>query len=64
VGYTIKDMAEKADLKPHVLRSYEKEGFLPHISRTQSGTRRYTDEDVEWLSPVCCLKNTGKIRRK
>ena len=59
MGYSVKMMAERANLKPHVLRYYEKEGLLPHIGRTESGIRHYTDEDFEWLSLVCCLKNTG-----
>jgi DNA-binding transcriptional MerR regulator len=32
---------------------------LPDIERTQSGIRRYTDRDLEWLGLICCLKNTG-----
>lgn len=59
MGYTVKAAAEKANLSPHVLRYYEKEGLLPHIGRSKSGIRHYTDEDLEWLSLVCCLKNTG-----
>jgi len=59
MGYTVKAIAEKVNLKPHVLRYYEKEGLLPHISRTESGIRHYTEEDLEWLGLICCLKNTG-----
>ena len=57
--YTIKTMAERVNLKPHVLRYYEKEGLLPNIGRTEGGIRLYTDEDFEWLGLVFCLKNTG-----
>ena len=59
MGYTVKVMAEKVGLKPHVLRYYEKEGLLPHVNRAKSGIRHYTDEDLEWLGLICCLKNTG-----
>jgi len=59
MGYTVGMMAEKSNIKPHVLRYYEKEGLLPHIGRTESGVRRYTDADLEWLGLICCLKNTG-----
>lgn len=59
MGYTVKMVAEKTGLSPHVLRYYEKEGLLPHIQRTQSGIRQYTDADLEWLGLICCLKNTG-----
>ena len=57
--YTVKQISEKTNLKPYVLRYYEKEGLLPHVRRTQGGVRRYTDEDLEWISLICCLKNTG-----
>lgn len=59
MGYTVKMVAEKTHLSPHVLRYYEKEGLLPHIERTKSGIRHYSDDDLEWLGLVCCLKNTG-----
>ncbi len=59
MGYTVKEIAEKTNLKPHVLRYYEKEGLLPHVKRTQGGIRHYTDKDLEWLGLICCLKNTG-----
>lgn len=59
MNYTIKQVSEKTKLKPHVLRYYEKEGLLPFIKRSDSGIRRYTEDDLEWLSLICCLKNTG-----
>lgn len=59
MGYTVRIAAEKASLSPNTLRYYEKEGLLPHIQRSESGIRHYSDEDLEWLSLVCCLKNTG-----
>lgn len=64
MGYTVKTAAAKANLSPYVLRYYEKEGLLPHIQRTESGIRRYSDEDLEWLGLVCCLKNTGMSIRQ
>jgi DNA-binding transcriptional MerR regulator len=59
MGYSVKAMAEKVNLSPHVLRYYEKEGLLPHVKRTKGGIRHYSDEDLEWLGLICCLKNTG-----
>jgi len=58
MAYSIKEAAEKTCLQPHVLRYYEKEGLLPGITRTTNGLRRYTEEDLEWLSLMLCLKNT------
>ncbi len=57
--YSIKEVSEKTNLKAHVLRYYEREGLLPNVSRSESGIRRYSEEDLEWLGLICCLKNTG-----
>ena len=62
--YTVKVAAEKSNLSSNTLRYYEKEGLLPHIKRSASGIRRYTDEDLEWLGLICCLKNTGMSIKK
>ena len=59
MGYTVKEISELTNLKPHVLRYYENEGLLPHIKRTKGGIRHYTDKDLEWLGLICCMKNTG-----
>ena len=57
--YTIKQVSQCTNLAPHVLRYYEQEGLLPSVGRTGSGMRRYTEDDLEWLGLICCLKNTG-----
>jgi DNA-binding transcriptional MerR regulator len=59
VAYTIKQVSEKTSLPPHVLRYYENEGLLPSVERSRNGIRRYSENDLEWLGLVCCLKNTG-----
>jgi len=59
MGYTIKQVSEKTSLSAHVLRYYEKEGILSHVDRSKSGIRCYSDDDLEWLGLICCLKNTG-----
>ncbi|HWR23046.1 MAG TPA: MerR family transcriptional regulator [Feifaniaceae bacterium] len=59
MGYTVKQVSEKTNLAGHVLRYYEKEGLLPQVGRTKSGIRQYSEDDLEWLGLICCLKNTG-----
>jgi DNA-binding transcriptional MerR regulator len=59
MSYTIKEVSEKTNLKAHVLRFYEKEGLLPAVRRSKSGIRHYSEDDLEWLALVSCLKNTG-----
>ncbi len=57
--YSIQDVSKRTGLSAHTLRYYEKEGLLPHVERTSGGFRQYTDEDMEALGLICCLKNTG-----
>ena len=57
--YSIQDVSKKTGLSPHTLRYYEKEGLLSPVERTPGGFRQYTDEDLEALGLICCLKNTG-----
>ena len=57
--YSIQDVSKKTGLSAHTLRYYEKEGLLAHVERTPGGFRQYTDEDMEALGLICCLKNTG-----
>jgi len=57
--YTIQEVCQKTGLTAHTLRYYEKEGLLTGIERSQGGFRQYSDENLEWLGLICCLKNTG-----
>lgn len=57
--YTIKQAAQKMNLTAYTLRYYDKEGLLPFVVRDNSGNRLFTDNDIEWLGLICCLKNTG-----
>ena len=57
--YSIQEVSQKTGLTAHTLRYYEKEGLLSGVGRTQGGFRQYTDEDLERLGLICCLKNTG-----
>ncbi|MDR3120459.1 MAG: MerR family transcriptional regulator [Clostridiales bacterium] len=64
MSYSIRQVAEKSGLNAHTLRYYENEGLLPHINRRESGIRCYSDDDLEWLGLICCLKNTGMSIRQ
>lgn len=57
--YTIKDVAKKTGLSIFTLRFYDKEGLLPFVSRNKSGTRVFTESDINQILTICCLKNTG-----
>ncbi|HFC7743085.1 MerR family transcriptional regulator [Neisseria meningitidis] len=57
--YTTAKAAEKIGISVHTLRFYDKEGLLPNIGRDEYGNRCFTDNDLQWLGLLQCLKNTG-----
>ena len=57
--YTTAKAAEKIGISAHTLRFYDKECLLPNVGRDEHGNRRFTDNDLQWLSLLQCLKNTG-----
>lgn len=62
--YTIKQVSQKTSLSVYTLRYYDKEGLLPFVERSETGIRQFTDADLEWLSTICCLKDTGMPLKK
>jgi MerR family transcriptional regulator, aldehyde-responsive regulator len=59
MAYTIKEVSSKVNLSAYTLRYYEKEGLLPYVRRNKQGNRLFGDEDLEWISLICCLRDTG-----
>ena len=57
--YTIKQISEKTNLTEHTIRYYDREGLIPLITRTQSGIRQFSEDDLEWINLICCLRNSG-----
>ena len=62
--YTIGEVSKKTNIPPSTLRYYEKEGLLPSVSRTDSGIRKFDDDDLDRLSIIECLKKTGLSIKK
>ena len=57
--YNIHEVCARTGLTAHTLRYYEQEKLLPNVSRSAGGFRQYSEEDMEALGMICCLKNTG-----
>ncbi|GHF34546.1 MerR family transcriptional regulator [Streptomyces mashuensis] len=57
--YTISEVAEYTGLTAHTLRWYERIGLMPHVDRSHTGRRCYTDRDLDWLDLVARLRLTG-----
>ena len=56
--YTIGEVAKMFNLTPSTIRYYDKEGLLPFVER-QSGIRKFSQDDVNMLKTIDCLKETG-----
>jgi len=57
--YSPGQAAEKTGFSIDTLRYYERIGLLSHIGRTPGGRRAFTDDDIEWLGTLRCLRDTG-----
>ncbi|WP_035051083.1 MerR family transcriptional regulator [Carnobacterium pleistocenium] len=57
--YSISEVAKKLNLTAYTLRYYDKEGLMPFVKRTPSGTRLFKDSDVDALKIIECLKSTS-----
>ncbi|MER5496806.1 MULTISPECIES: MerR family transcriptional regulator [unclassified Streptomyces] len=57
--YTISEVAVFTGLTAHTLRWYERIGLMPHVDRSHTGQRRFTNRDLDWLTFVGKLRLTG-----
>ncbi|WP_395509265.1 MerR family transcriptional regulator [Streptomyces racemochromogenes] len=57
--YTISEVEARTGLTQHTLRWYERIGLMPHVDRSHSGQRRFSDKDLGWLAFVGKLRATG-----
>lgn len=58
-GFSIGEVVKQTGLSAHTLRYYEKEGLLPFVTKNSSGLRVYSTTDLQWLSMIECLKDSG-----
>lgn len=56
--YTIGQVADMCDLPISTLRYYDKEGLFPNLMRV-SGIRQFSDNDLERIKVIECLKKSG-----
>lgn len=57
--YTIKDVADKMEISEHTLRFWAKSGFFPFVKRDQNNIRIFSENDLEWVKIVKCLRSVG-----
>jgi DNA-binding transcriptional MerR regulator len=58
-SWSISEAAGKSGLSQHTLRWYERIGLIGPIEKTSDGRRRYDAHDLEWLSLITKLRETG-----
>ncbi|TDD20429.1 MerR family transcriptional regulator [Actinomadura sp. KC06] len=58
-SYSPGETAEKSGFSIDTLRYYEKIGLLSGIARNASGRRVFSDDDLQWLDMLRCLRGTG-----
>lgn len=56
---TIKEVSEMFNITSDTLRYYERVGVIPEVSRTSSGNRVYTEEDLKWIKNAICLRKAN-----
>ncbi len=56
---TIKEVSEMFNITADTLRYYERVGVIPEVSRTSSGNREYTEEDLKWVKNAICLRKAN-----
>ncbi len=56
--YTIGQVSEMFDLPISTLRYYDKQGLFPRLKR-ESGIRKFSDNEIEALRVIECLKKSG-----
>ena len=56
--YSIGQVAEMFGLPISTLRYYDKQGLFPNMERS-SGIRRFSDQEIEALRVIECLKKAG-----
>ncbi|MBQ9235205.1 MAG: MerR family transcriptional regulator [Alphaproteobacteria bacterium] len=59
MAYSIGQVAQLTGLSTHTLRYYDKYGLLPKVQKNSAGLRRFTEDDLNLLNLIECLKSTG-----
>ena len=55
----ISEAAARSGLNVDTIRYYEAEGLVPNVVRGSDGQRRFSPENVDWLTLLYWLRETG-----
>lgn len=59
MAYTIKQVENITGISSHTLRYWAKRGLFSHIDRDDNGYRYFSQRDLQWVSLVQCMRQTG-----
>ena len=59
MGKNIGDVAKMFSMTSYAIRYYDKIGLLSGVQRLEGGKRSFSQEDIDCLSVIRCLKDTG-----
>lgn len=57
--YTVKQISEITGISAHTIRFYDNEGLFPFISRDKNNIRLFSEDNLDWINLVHCLRDTG-----
>ena len=57
--YAPQEVAARTGFSLDTLRYYERIGLLDDVDRTSGGRRVYTDDHLDWLGILHCLRNSS-----
>lgn len=55
----IAEVSKKYDISADTLRYYERVGLIPAVNRCDNGIRDYTEEDLNWVEFIKCMRAAG-----
>ena len=57
--YSMKETCDKTGLSYDTLKFYCNEGLIPNVKRNKSNYRVFSDNDINWIKSLSCLKKCG-----
>lgn len=57
--YTVKQVSEITGISAHTIRFYDNEGLFPFVSRDKNNIRLFSEDNLDWINLVHCLRDTG-----
>lgn len=59
MAYSIGEVADQTGISEYTLRFYDKQGLMPFVQRSSSGRRMFSQDDMDFIGLISCLKDTG-----